>query len=144
MIDGSGLDKIVNILLPHVMDRRADITEAKLFNSLIFQGFGTDLQPTLDLLLTPLFIVLICYMSLPQWIKERIFPENPTILVILGVWYLVIMQVLASIGRQNTVMLLRSKLVSHRLEIPAPTGMSRSYFHFPKKCNFYFFKNEKR
>ena len=69
LIHESQLNKISNYLLPNLMDKRPEIAELKLFYSLRYQGFGFALQPMVDLLLTPLLIIMIFYMFLPKWMR---------------------------------------------------------------------------
>ena len=66
LIHKSHLSKITNYLLPNIMDNRPEIAELKLFYSLRFQGFGLDIQPMVDLLLTPLLIIMMCYIFLQK------------------------------------------------------------------------------
>ena len=124
LIHESQLNKITNYLLPNVMDNHPEIFELKLFRSLKVQGFGFQLQPMVDLLLTPILIIIMCYLLVPQRIQTILLPNKLLIqplsaLIVLGSLYGLILHVLVALGRQNSVLIIRQKLVQHDLKKPA-------------------------
>ena len=72
LIYESQLNKITNYLLPNLMDRHPEIVQFKLYRSLIWQGFGLDFKPLVELLLTPFLIIVMCYLSVLKWMHIRV------------------------------------------------------------------------
>ena len=127
LIHEGQLNKITNYLLPNIMDSNPEIVELKLFHFLRLQGFGFDLQPMVDLLLTPILIVIVCSLLVPQRIQNILLPKKLLLqplsaLIVFGSWYALILHVLLALGRQNSVLLFRQKIVQHDLKIPASRG----------------------
>ena len=124
LIHESQLKKITNYLLPNVMDNHPEIVQLKLYHSLRVQGFGFEFQPMVDLLLSPVLIIIICYLLVPQRIQTILLPNKLLIqpfsaLIVLGSLYGLILHVLVALGRQNSVLIIRQKLVQHDLKKPA-------------------------
>ena len=127
LINESQLNKITNYLLPNLMDNQPKIVELKLYHSLRFEGFGLDRQPMVDLLLTPILIIIMCYFLVPHWIQNILMPNKLrfqplSAMSLLGLCYILILYVLVALGRQNSVLLIRQKIVQHDIKKPAQRG----------------------
>ena len=127
LIHESQLNKITNYLIPNLMDNQPEIVELKLYHSLRFEGFGLDRQPMADLLLTPILIIIMCYLLVPQWIQNILMPNRLLLqplsaLSLLGSCYILILYTLVALGRQNSVLLIRQKIAKHGIRKPAHRG----------------------
>ena len=127
LIHEGQLNKITNYLLPNIMDSNPEIVELKLFHFLRLQGFGFDLQPMVDLLLTPILIIIMLYLLVPQRIQKFLIPnklhlQQLSTLSFLGSCYILILYVLVALGRQNSVLHIRQKIAQHDIKKPAQRG----------------------
>ena len=60
------------------------------------------------------------------------FHPPSSVLIVLGAWYFVVLHVLVALGRQNSVLLIRNKIVQHHIERPASRGKNNKTEHAPQ------------
>lgn len=124
LMDGRHMDSIVNQLLPTVAEKHSDVAVLKLFYSSRFQGFALEFQPIVDLLAAPLLVLFMCYWLTPRKMRETLSMSHFTVsATVFGGWYLTILLIFVSLGRQNSILPLRKKLLLQRIERPASSGM---------------------
>ena len=120
LTDAANIKTLVGGLLPNVIETHPQICELKLFYSPKYQGFGIDPQSIVDLTVTPALALMI-FSSIAKITGRKKTSLSSTCLIFSS-WYLIIVQVLMSVGRQNSIVLLRNMLLPHRISKPAHSG----------------------